>query len=1119
MKWKSKFGVGIGMTGAVFALGIHSDAAPSDTEIGSYQQPTGQQFEAQIIGDEYLSYTLANKTGDVIELSNDGYWYYSLFDNETKQTIPSKNKYLIDERPSEALDSKEIGKLKPQKSEETIARNAKSIQKWNKDQPLLVVLVEFSDTKLNYSEADWEKRVFSQTEKSLSTYYKEATKEMIDLKPVKKKTGKQDGVVRIQLNREHPKAGNKFDLARPALKEAIEKLNDYVDIAEYDQNKNGIIEQNEMHIMGIFAGYEASSINKIESVWGHKGSFQGRPIGYPTVDGIKLNNYTLFGETMVKKNSDPAKQYEYQSELGLVAHEFGHDLRLPDLYNSERTIIEHDGKYVEVSDGDGLGQYSLMASGSWAHLQGEEAGATPTNLDAYSKVMLGVVEPKVVDKEQTVAVNHISTPDFNVYRVNTANPQEYFLIENRQLVGFDESLKTVIYSKEHGTKPIVASGGIGVYHINETFSTNTSPTSQLVTMKEADEGILGYSKLNEPRYYATNNYDGFYYKGTGGHDKPQQNTMYKTTVPSTKVASGDYANYNMIVKSEPNESMSVSFVDDPISVTGVTIDLKNKELLVGETKQLNAEVTPANATNKKVMWSSSNEAIATVDQNGIVTAKAKGEATIKVETEDGRESASCKIDVTIEKILSEWFEDQNLAKIVGYNLDLMLTDKVTENRLNKVKRLDMRYDQGISAISDSDYKYDYLLYFPIGYSKKIENLKGIELFNGLEELILPYNLSYETIDNLTLINQLPKLNSLGVSEVSNTFSKVDLDLSKIKTLYAEYLDDKDISYLEKMTNLNVIKYYSPDGQTHSNSGYIDVSVISTLAKNGHLEKIDSFYFTEPKALKQLQTIPNLKELVVSISESTEESVTYLKQLSNIEKLSIKECYLTNSESLEIFKNMENLYTLSFGSGDNKIDFSVLSHLENLKELTVLSRDAKWETLSKLPHLKKLTIRNDNAVIKDLTFLQNMNSLEKLIIESVDDTNNFATLGGLTNLTQLSLTIDNAEAKQLDMSALGNLTQLKELELHGIYFSNEERPQDSTFLRNLTNLERLNLEFTLFDDIEAIRLMKNLKYVNYGYCILDEKQMLDLFADSRGVYLRPGYSSSLEEDNPNIYFLH
>ncbi|MCA5013366.1 MULTISPECIES: M6 family metalloprotease domain-containing protein [unclassified Enterococcus] len=1118
MKWGSRFLLGVGMIGSFLACSIHSNAAPADTEIGSYQQPTGQQFEAQIIGDEYLSYTLANETGDLIELSKDGYWYYSLFDDETKQTIASKNKYLIDDRPSSALSSKDIGKLKPKRSEEVAVRSLKSVPKWNKEQSLLVVLVEFSDVKLNYSDADWEKRVFSQTEKSLSSYYKEATKEMIDLKPVKKKDGKQDGIVRIQLEREHPKAGNQFDLARPALKEALEKLQDYVDITEYDQNKNGIIEQNEMHIMAIFAGYEASSIKMTDSVWGHKGSFQGRPIGYPVVDGIKLNNYTLFGETMVKKNSDPTKQYEYQSELGLVAHEFGHDLKLPDLYNSERMIIEHEGKYVEVSNGDGLGKYSLMAGGSWTYLEGEEAGATPTHLDAYSKVMLGVVEPQVVNKEQTVSVNHISSPDFNVYRINTANPQEYFLIENRQLVGFDASLKSTIYSEEHGTKPIVASGGIGVYHINEAFSTNTSPTSQLVTMKEADEGILGYSKLKEPRYYATNNYDGFYYIGQGGHDKPQQNTLYKTTVPSTKTTSGDYAKYNMIVESKSSLNMRVSFVDDPVSVTGVTIDPVDKVLVVGESQPLKAQVVPANATNKKVMWRSSDEKIAVVDENGIVTAKAKGSVTINVETEDGSKKADCTIDVTIEKKLSEWFEDQNLATMIGYNLDLILTDKVTEKRLSQVKKLDLRSERAISAISDSASRYDNLLYFPMGYGKDIQNLKGFEVFNDLEELIIPYYFSYEAIENINLIEQLHKINTIGVNEVSSALSKVNFDLAKITTLYVESLGESDISYLEKMTNLKSINYYASDGRDHSGYGWIDTPVVTALAKNKNLEKIDSFYFSETKALQLVQTIPNLKELVVSGVEFNEENLNYLQQLSKIEKLSVKEISLDKTDSLDSFKNMKNLYALSFDSSNMKIDFSVLSELDNLKELSIAAADAQWETLSKLPGLTKLTIENSGSNINSLTFLQTMGNLEKLVIDRVDDVDNYSEVGELKKLKQLSLKIDSSEYKS-DLSALGKLKQLKELDLHGIYFYDEERPQDSSFLRSLTELERLNLEFTGFNDIDTLRLMKNLKYFNYGYCILEEEQVLDLFADSRGVYLRPGYSSSLENEYPNIYFLH
>ena len=56
-------------------------------------------------------------------------------------------------------------------------------------------------------------------------------------------------------------------------------------------------------------------------------------------------------------------------------------------------------------------------------------------------------------------------------------------------------------------------------------------------------------------------------------------------------------------------------------------------------------MAPANATNKKVTWKSSNAAVATVDANGKVTGVKAGEATITVTTEDGGKTATCKVTV------------------------------------------------------------------------------------------------------------------------------------------------------------------------------------------------------------------------------------------------------------------------------------------------------------------------------------------------------------------------------------------------------------------------------------------------------------------------------------------
>lgn len=83
-----------------------------------------------------------------------------------------------------------------------------------------------------------------------------------------------------------------------------------------------------------------------------------------------------------------------------------------------------------------------------------------------------------------------------------------------------------------------------------------------------------------------------------------------------------------------------------ISVTGVTLSSTSETLSIGSTKQLNATVSPSNATNKSVTWTSSNTSVATVDTNGLVTAKAVGTTTITVKTVDGSKTATCSITVS-----------------------------------------------------------------------------------------------------------------------------------------------------------------------------------------------------------------------------------------------------------------------------------------------------------------------------------------------------------------------------------------------------------------------------------------------------------------------------------------
>ena len=81
------------------------------------------------------------------------------------------------------------------------------------------------------------------------------------------------------------------------------------------------------------------------------------------------------------------------------------------------------------------------------------------------------------------------------------------------------------------------------------------------------------------------------------------------------------------------------------SVTSVKLNKTTMSMTKGGTATLTATVSPSDATDKSLIWSSSNTAVAKVSQNGVVTAVSEGTATITVKTVDGGKTASCKVNV------------------------------------------------------------------------------------------------------------------------------------------------------------------------------------------------------------------------------------------------------------------------------------------------------------------------------------------------------------------------------------------------------------------------------------------------------------------------------------------
>ena len=101
-----------------------------------------------------------------------------------------------------------------------------------------------------------------------------------------------------------------------------------------------------------------------------------------------------------------------------------------------------------------------------------------------------------------------------------------------------------------------------------------------------------------------------------------------------------------------------------VPVESITLDKVEAELLVSETLKLNATLNPENATNKNVIWTSSDEEIATVDESGNIVAKAVGTVEIKVTTVDGEFSSICKLEVK-EEVNTK--PEENLAPVINAN--------------------------------------------------------------------------------------------------------------------------------------------------------------------------------------------------------------------------------------------------------------------------------------------------------------------------------------------------------------------------------------------------------------------------------------------------------------------
>lgn len=309
----------------------------------------------------------------------------------------------------------------------------------------------FKEQWAHSEESYWASSLFGDEGNTMKNYFKKMSKDNFWWEPVEETYGEENnGVVYVTLEMQHPGAISgqpaSIGAARiPALQAAAE----YVDFAKYDTDGNGGLSWEELTVVYICGGrstkidYSPTGYN----IWGVH-SFQSPGTDwYASINGVR-----------VMARQDEAKycavgEMSYDGKpigFGTIAHELGHVLGANDLYTRGTNAVWCGGP----------GDIALQGGGSaLGKLKGVRDGEAPAAIDPYYLLQYGFEKAEVAqDGTYTLYSRESDKGEYNIIKISTANPKEYYLIENR-------------YTKDASSYDAIpgTAKGIQIWHVDESI--------------------------------------------------------------------------------------------------------------------------------------------------------------------------------------------------------------------------------------------------------------------------------------------------------------------------------------------------------------------------------------------------------------------------------------------------------------------------------------------------------------------------------------------------------------------------------------------------------------------------------------------------------------------------
>lgn len=486
----------IGILSVIMILTTIAGAVPANPSSFTLTQPDGTTLQARQIGDERQSH-FETLDGYTMIQNSDGYWVYAVT-NETV-LLPTQNKvgkaniknlnftkHLAPKRiVYESSDNHTVNRIGKISYSPTTIGTTKAI----------VILIGFTDAQASstHTPSYFNNLLFSTSSgaKSLTNYYNEVSYNQLNIVGTASPKCYTSSHTMSYYGADSSTGiddvnGRISKLAEEAISLAANDIN----FAQYDGDGDGVVD----HVIIIHAGNDQASSGVSKDIWSHQRDLN------MVVDGVRINSYTMLAEG---------------SPLGTFAHEFGHDIGLPDLYNTDT--------------GSGVvWDWDLMDDGSW-----NNNGNTPAHPSAWSKIQLGWITPITVTTQTTVNIPQLETNQYNsVYKISSSNmpSTEYFLVENRQKTGFDSYLPD---------------DGIVIWHIDEAQGSLLSNdiNNGIIKHVAVESESIGLTMLGDAAY-SSNDW---------------QTTFSPTSYPNSNSNAGISTGIFIYNIGSSGSSMSVSF--------------------------------------------------------------------------------------------------------------------------------------------------------------------------------------------------------------------------------------------------------------------------------------------------------------------------------------------------------------------------------------------------------------------------------------------------------------------------------------------------------------------------------------------------------------------------------